>query len=176
MLAHINDCLAELDREQSAARNPDAVEAALWFHDAAYLPMRTDNEARSADLAVAALERGAVPQALVSTVRDLVLDTRHDVEPASDDGRLISDIDLAILAADQGRFDAYEQAIRREYSELPGPIYRSGRLAIIDSFLSGTTIYLTERFRSRYETAARTNLGRLREALRSPTFTAAEGE
>jgi len=176
VLGHIHDCLSELDRERGLARNPDAVEAALWFHDAVYVPMRPDNEARSADLAAAALERGGVAGPLIATVRELVLDTRHDLDPESDDGRLISDVDLAILGAEPARFERYEQAVRQEYSELPAPAYRMGRLAVLGSFVARRFLYFTDPFRERYEAAARANLDRLREALRAPTFTAAEGE
>lgn len=176
VLGHVHDCLTELDRDHALAQNADAIEAALWFHDAVYVPMRPDNEARSADLAAAALERGGVPAPLIATVRELVLDTRHDMDPDSDDGRLISDVDLAILGSDPDRFERYEQAIRREYSELPAPAYRMGRLAVLNAFLSRPALYFTDRFRERYEHAARANLERLREALRAPTFMAAEGE
>ena len=47
--AHIESCLALFDEHRSAAQAPENVECAIWFHDAVYNPMRTDNERRSAE-------------------------------------------------------------------------------------------------------------------------------
>jgi len=50
-LDHIRHCLGEFDLFRNLSRDPDALETAIWFHDAVYDPTRDDNEARSADLA-----------------------------------------------------------------------------------------------------------------------------
>ena len=48
--AHLTHCLREFDRAAVQMEIPDAVELALWFHDAVYVPCARDNEQRSADL------------------------------------------------------------------------------------------------------------------------------
>ena len=40
--------------------------------------------------------------------------TTHRAEPDDDDGRVILDVDLAILGQPRDAFDAYERAIREE--------------------------------------------------------------
>jgi predicted metal-dependent HD superfamily phosphohydrolase len=41
---HIDECLQEFDRMRGEARNPIALELAIWFHDVIYDPRATDNE------------------------------------------------------------------------------------------------------------------------------------
>src|SRR5215471_11669866 len=68
---HIAECLAEFDAARQLAKQPDAVELALWFHDAVYDPRAPDNEERSAALARECLQYSGVPQ-LVQAVHGLV--------------------------------------------------------------------------------------------------------
>src|SRR5690606_31119292 len=53
---HLMECLATFAELAGLADSPHAVELAIWFHDAIYLPMRSDNEERSAELAQRELE------------------------------------------------------------------------------------------------------------------------
>src|SRR5215470_11849955 len=54
-LRHIETLLGLADACASAITDREAVEAAIWFHDAIYDTRRNDNEERSAGLAVARL-------------------------------------------------------------------------------------------------------------------------
>ena len=47
-LSHIEALLALAQEYRTALSDPDAVEAAIWFHDAIYDSRRSDNETRSA--------------------------------------------------------------------------------------------------------------------------------
>ncbi len=108
-LDHLRDCLAELDRAPADGADRDRVEAALWFHDAIYDPRADDNEARSAEWARRALAELGVPSAVADDVARLVGLTRH-TDPAPDpSGRLLCDIDLAILGREPEAFDAYDR-------------------------------------------------------------------
>lgn len=162
---HLRHCLAELDGEPAAGDDRDAVELALWFHDAVYEPRAKDNEERSAAL-LRRLLAGRVPPVRVGRAAELVLATRHDQPaPGDPDGRLIVDVDLAILGAPPDRYARYEAAIRREYAWLPAPLWRRGRRQVLERFLGRGTIYLTPAFRARYESAARRNLRAALDAL-----------
>jgi len=159
--AHINDCLGQWDWSHELAVRPHEVEAALWFHDAVYLPGAFDNEEQSSRLAQAALTSGGVSPPVAYRIAELILATDHLTIPSDPDAQLLCDIDLSVLGRDQGEFDEFERRIRREYAWLPEQAYRSGRSAVLNRFLARSAIYQTEPFVQRYEAQARWNLKRL---------------
>jgi predicted metal-dependent HD superfamily phosphohydrolase len=165
---HIRDCLAELDLTGNLAQHPDEVEAALWFHDAVYLPGAPDSEGRSAELARTALSGSGIPRESTDRIVALVLATRHASVPSALDEQLICDIDLSILGREPRIFDTFEEQIRREYAWVPEPVYRRERSAVLSGFLRRRSIYQTDQFRHRYEALARANLERLIEKLGNP--------
>jgi predicted metal-dependent HD superfamily phosphohydrolase len=149
-LSHIDHCLQEFEATRDTAEDREAVELALWFHDAVYKARASDNEERSADLVRPISRRAA----------ELVLATRHAAPPEDPDAQLVVDIDLAILGQPVDRFDRYEQEIRKEYAWVPGFLFRRKRAAVLRSFIERGTIFHTPHFRNRYEAAARANLER----------------
>jgi predicted metal-dependent HD superfamily phosphohydrolase len=165
--AHIRDCLTQLDRSRELTARPDEVEAALWFHDAVYVPGAPDNEERSARMAQAAMVDGQVPQELAHRVAELVRATRHQMIPDAADARLVCDIDLSILGREPEIFDDFERKIRREFAWVPEPAYRSSRSEVLAGFLRRRFIYQTEYFRAWYEASARQNLKRILSELAS---------
>lgn len=159
-LQHLGECLACFAESAALAENPAEVEMALWFHDAIYDVRASDNEARSAAWATAALRQGGAPDAAAARVQALVMATRHTAVPIGADEQLLVDIDLAILGAGEERFAQYEQQIRREYAHVPGFIFRPKRRAILRTFVERARIYSTGFFHERLEQAARRNLQR----------------
>ena len=93
-------------------------------------------------------------------VAELVLLTRHDESPSGAEGRLLCDIDLAILGQPTDDFDRYDRAIRLEYAWVPDPAYRRERAAVLRRLLAREPLYATRSFRERYELTARANLRR----------------
>jgi predicted metal-dependent HD superfamily phosphohydrolase len=159
---HLDECFLALDQVQP--HSPD-VELALWFHDAIYDTHRADNEALSAALARdTALGLGVAPGP-AQRIADLILCTRHAVEPEGLDAEALVDVDLSILGAASARFDEYECQVRREYSWVPEETFRKRRAEVLRQFLARSHIYSTRAFRERYEPAARANLARSLEAL-----------
>lgn len=153
-LAHLEACLDELP---VPAADPDAVELALWWHDAVYDPTAADNEAKSAAWAERTLTEAGVPE-LGSRVARLVLATAgHD--DAEGDAAWVLDIDLAVLGRDPSAYDRFEEQVRQEYAWVPEPMFRQGRSRILAGFLARPRIYHTDRFAAR-EGQARTNLTR----------------
>ncbi|HZA98545.1 MAG TPA: hypothetical protein VE399_07180 [Gemmatimonadales bacterium] len=163
--AHIVDCLAQFDWSRDLAARPDEVEAALWFHDAVYVPGATDNEARSARLARASLSGAAAPTGVPERIAALILATTHADLPSDPDTQLVCDIDLSILGREMAEFDQFERRIRQEYAWVPEPTYRHARSEVLNGFLQRRSIYLTARFAERYERAARQNLEKVLAAL-----------
>src|SRR3954466_10191577 len=117
-LDHIKDCLRHLDAARTVADRPDEVEMAIWLHDCVYDPKRPDNESRSAEVAENLLRGLDAAESVIARIAQLILDTAHATEPQTADGELIVDIDLSILGAEPGVFDAYESAIRMEYAHV----------------------------------------------------------
>jgi predicted metal-dependent HD superfamily phosphohydrolase len=158
---HINDCLAQLDRNRELAQHPDQVEAAIWFHDAVYIPESPNNEERSAELAKAGLSEGGIGAAVSDRIAQLILETRHLNSAQEPDAQVLCDIDLSILGCEPQAFDDFERKIRREYYRLPEPLYRMGRARVLRGLLRRPFIYQTERFRVQFEQQARSNLSRV---------------
>lgn len=162
---HIEECLSLFDSLRALCRSPDEVEFALWLHDVVYEPRHTDNEEKSADLALQWLTRCGFDPEAAERVRGLIMATRHAGEPRSRDEELLTDIDLHVLGASPERFDEYEAQVRREYRWVPGPIFRRRRSEILRGFLARDPLYRTEECRARFEEPARANLRRSLERL-----------
>lgn len=161
-LDHIAALLELLDRHGNDLRTRDAVELAIFFHDAVYVPTRPDNEAASAALARARLTQLGVGDALVSEVEHLILATRHGASLADADSdpdlALLLDLDLSVLGAERAAYAAYARAIRSEYAIVPDDLYRPGRRRVLAEFLARPRIYATPRLRDLWEVTARSNL------------------
>jgi predicted metal-dependent HD superfamily phosphohydrolase len=169
---HISACLDELQKARFSALHPAAVEMAVWFHDVVYIPGAPDNEKRSAQIARNAAESMGLPSGTVLEVANLILATRYQSdedtpeELCNQDRALIRDIDLSILGKSREEFDRYEEAIRREYSDVPERERWQRRIGVLKRFLALPKIYETEQFQTRYERQARQNLSRSVSRLR----------
>lgn len=164
-LLHLRACLRHFDTVVDHLAAPAQVELALWCHDVIYDPRRQDNEAASVAWATTLLTAAQAPAALISSISELILLTRHDQPPTTSDGAYLLDIDLAILGAATARFDEYERQIRQEYQWVPWPRYAQRRRAVLQAFLARLTIYHTPYFQAQWEAAARTNLVRSLQQL-----------
>jgi predicted metal-dependent HD superfamily phosphohydrolase len=162
---HLDECFARLDESSDHAVHPHELELALWFHDAVYDTRSQDNEEQSAAWAATAALNGGVSADASRRVRDLVMATKHDAEPATADAKLLVDVDLAILGAPAERFDEYERQVREEYSWVLSWLFRRKRREILLAFLARPHLFNTEYFRATYETQARANLERSVKSL-----------
>jgi predicted metal-dependent HD superfamily phosphohydrolase len=159
-LGHITELLGRLDRHSQDIADRDAMELAIFFHDAVYDPLRADNEAASAALARERLSALGLDARRVARVEDLVLATRHH-EPAGGAGDTdldqFVDFDLAILASPRETYGAYARAIRAEYAAVPDERYQAGRRRVLEGFLA-RHIYRSAHLRALWEADARANL------------------
>lgn len=171
-LAHIEACLHVLDEVAEQAVDRDAVELALWYHDAVCAPGDRENELNSARLAERTLVGLGGELHLVHTVVGLIMATDHSVSsihiPPTGDAALIRDIDLVILAAPPERYDAYASAIEHE-AALPRTVFAPKRAAFLRTMLARPSVFHTPLFRARHEAAARSNLRREGDALQRET-------
>jgi predicted metal-dependent HD superfamily phosphohydrolase len=159
-LQHLGECLDLFERVAHLAARPGEAALALWFHDAVYVPLAKDNEARSADWAVEALRDAGAPDPVIERVEALIMATAHHEAPAGSDARLVIDIDLAILGSAPARFAEYEQQIRSEYAAVPADLYTEKRREVLAGFLARPVIYATPELHAQLEEQARSNLRR----------------
>ena len=142
--------------------DPDAVEIALWYHDAVYkTQLGSDSERESAELAIQRLSKAGVAQSLIDETACLILATKHQNTARFEaNDKYLVDIDLSILGKPEPEFDEYELDIRDEYSWVPKADFKKGRSEILEGFLQREKIYSTGFFREKYEDQARNNLQR----------------
>ena len=154
---HIAECNDWLDRLSDWVQQPLEVQLAIYFHDAVYEIAESNNEAHSAALFGALAQPSGVAHGLVHRVGRLIMATATHA-PAAGDGRLLCDIDLAVLGASPGRYQRYARAIRAEYQTVPTSVYRKGRIQVLQGFLSRLAIYHTPPLFEQLEVLARQNL------------------
>lgn len=159
-LRHVAACLEELDAVRALAARPAEVTAALLFHDAVYVPLARDNEARSAALAGERLGRAGADEAATSRIRAAIEATRSHEAPDGGDAALVLDIDMSILAAPAATFDAYEEGVRGEHAMLDDASFARGRAAFVRGLLARERLFHLEPLHERWDAAARANLER----------------
>ncbi|MEV0172870.1 hypothetical protein AB0I00_17345 [Streptomyces sp. NPDC050803] len=168
-LAHLTSVLDHIDVLEKHANDPDVVRLAAWFHDAVYLPDRSENEERSAHLAERALPEAGVPETKAGEVARLVrLTVTHDPADDDHDGQVLCDADLAILAAPPSAYAAYTAAVREEYHFVPSDAFREGRAAILRQLLALPRLFRTPHGAGHWEATARYNLTSELEMLSLP--------
>lgn len=150
---------------------------AALYHDAIYQAGRQDNEARSAELAVADIARWLPDTGVDATrVAELIeLTARHshfvpadfDDDATGDDTRHFLDCDMAILGAEPVAFDAYDRGIAAEYrGQVPGWLFKLNRRRFLKTLLAKERIFLSDFFHARFDAQARSNLRRAINAKR----------
>jgi predicted metal-dependent HD superfamily phosphohydrolase len=164
-LRHIEALLALAIEHAREIADNEAIEAAIWFHDAVYDTAKSDNESQSAELATELLAGVAGNERLEFIAAMIRASANHRVPvsmqaPAADDCALFLDMDLAILASPAEEFAAYERAVRREYHWVPEKQWLAGRSQVLRNFLARPFIYASPQFRRSHEAAARSNLTR----------------
>ena len=158
-LTHLTAVLDHVDVLERHAADPAAVRLAAWFHDAVYLPDRSENEERSARLAERALAEAAVPDTRTAEVARLGrLTVTHDPADDDRDGQVLCDADLAILAAPPSAYAAYTAAVRAEYHFVPTDAFRTGRAAVLRQLLDLPRLFRTPYGAAEWEATARYNL------------------
>ncbi|MFJ9659556.1 hypothetical protein ACIRPR_16555 [Streptomyces griseoflavus] len=158
-LTHLTAVLDHVDELADHAADPDVVRLAAWFHDAVYLPERSENEERSARLAERALPEAGVSADRTAEVARLVrLTVTHDPADDDRDGQVLCDADLAILAAPPSSYAAYTAAVREEYAFVPNDAFRAGRSDVLGQLLALPRLFRTPHGQEHWEATARYNL------------------
>ena len=163
---HVQDVMRHYDCVAAGPgwKHPAEVYLAVLYHDAIYQPGRSDNEARSAELAREHIARwlSGVDAARVAALIELT--SRHGrfaPDEVDEDAALFLDCDMAILGAEPAVFDAYDRGIAAEYrGHVPGWLYKLNRRRFLKGLLARERIYLSDFFHARLDVQARRNLRR----------------
>lgn len=154
---HLYECLVLLESIRSDLNDANAVELALWFHDAVYDPQAKDNELKSAELFVQYLAQDLSID-IVEKIKLWIVATQKHASTDELDLQFLLDIDLAILAASPERFDEYEQQIQQEYAWVDPEVYSIKRKEVLAHFYWTEPLYQTEYFQQILEQRAKSNL------------------
>ncbi len=160
---HIEALLRHFENFKSHFDNPDRVLWALYWHDAIYDPLASDNEVKSAQLLKQEAD-GLLPADMLQDAIEIIeATTKHEIPDnvrpyLKNDMAWFLDMDLSILGQEERVFTEYEKAIRFEYSAIPEDIYTQGRKAILKGFVARETLYFTSTCRDLWEDKARENL------------------
>ncbi|KAK4172099.1 hypothetical protein QBC36DRAFT_81288 [Triangularia setosa] len=171
-LRHVEALLALLAGHHDKFHDPEAIEIAIWFHDAIYNAQAkgNQNEMESAKLAVSRLS-GKVDAVRLDGIRIMIEATATHIVPnlptteEATDAAMFLDMDLSILGANESDFDGYEAAVRKEYAHVDDEAWKQGRAAVLKRFLGRQWIYHSELFRGLLEEKARANLRKSVERL-----------
>lgn len=162
---HVSACLRHLDVCLAQVEFPREVEIALWFHDAIYKPLSSNNEEESAAWAASFLSKNGASEAEVARVHRLIMVTEHNAPTKTSDEAVLVDIDLSILGAAPGTYDIFESGVRKEYKLVPSFLYRRKRAEVLRGFLDRERIYTSGCFSVEVECQAKENLSNAVTAL-----------
>jgi pantetheine-phosphate adenylyltransferase len=150
-------------RINASAADTNALKKAFWFHDAVYTHAQgqVSDEEASAQLWL----QSKLDEPDAAGVAALIRATDHFQGPAITHPlkNVMLGADLAILGQNEEVYDAYAQAIRREYQQVPDNEYRSKRRAALvhlcDKAKAGN-LFPEPYFAEYYESAATANMAR----------------
>jgi predicted metal-dependent HD superfamily phosphohydrolase len=155
-LRHLTEVLDRVDElgAAGAAFDHEAVVLAAWFHDGVY-----DGEAGAEERSARWAERALAGRPVAAEVARLVrLTETHRPDDHDTDGCVLSDADLAILAASPARYAEYVADVRREYAHVPDDLFATGRGAVLRDLLAKPALFHTVHALDRWEPAARANV------------------
>ena len=134
---------------------------AIWFHDAVYNALRSDNEAKSAEWALAFLQETTLEPVRQARVADFIRRSQDHTQPQpphDTDLLLFLDADLSILGAPEAAYWDYARQVRREYRLVPDLLYRPGRRKVLARLLEAPVLFHTPALREALDGPARRNL------------------
>lgn len=144
---------------------------AIVFHDVVYNPASNTNEADSASWvlkpSITMWDYGnAESPSPFSLIIDLIRKSAKAKKEDPAEVRFFHDLDYAILAAPEWRYDQYAEGVKFEYLQhFSENKYLEGRGAFLRNMLEKDDIYFTKTFRDNYEYRARCNIVRELQSL-----------
>lgn len=161
---HIKAMLKGLDNYPDEINDRLSIELAIWFHDVIYVPLRKDNESRSAKFFYEQLS-SYLPVERTRKIMSYIEATKSHQKTTDRDLQVLLDLDLAILGQSKTVYQKYAAQVREEFGYVPNFLYKRGRKLVLKSFLDRAAIYQTPFFREKLEEQARENIKKELEEL-----------
>jgi predicted metal-dependent HD superfamily phosphohydrolase len=165
-LQHLNSLLRQLQLVKDKIENWEVILFSLFYHDIIYNPLLSDNEEKSAVLAVKRMKEIGVDGGQIEVCQSQILATKAHTITTNNDTNYFIDADLSVLGQDWEIYCCYCQGVREEYSIYPDFIYNQGRKKVLNHFLLMDKIFKTSHFYTLYECKAKQNLQKEIESLR----------
>lgn len=138
--------------------DPDLL-LAIFYHDVIYKPGSSKNEEKSAAFARKSLGRLGVDPNRINHTCEMIMATADHLNPPADPlTRIFLDLDMSILGSPREEYQAYAEGVRKEYSWVPGSVFRKNRRKFLEKIHAAQSIYCTDLFHAKYEAAARANI------------------
>lgn len=163
-LSHLENLFKEFLPIQEKLEDWNTIQFSIFYHDIIYKASRSDNEEKSALLAIQRLKEIGYPNDLILKCNHQIITTKSH-EFSDSDTNYFTDADLSILGKSWETYSEYFQQIHKEYKIYPDFIYNPGRKKALQHFLKMDRIFKTEYFFEKYEIQARENLQKELEFL-----------
>ncbi len=156
---HLNAMFKGLELSESKINKIEIIQFAIWFHDVVYNAYKKNNEVRSAKKATNFLNTSSFAKEKTQKVVLFIEATaKHELLIHNNDLALFLDLDLSILGSERSVYQSYTKKIRKEYQLIPAFMYKKGRKAVLQHFMSRKNLYFTPEFQEKLEEQARENI------------------
>lgn len=159
-LQHLENLLQILMPIKAQINDWDTLLFTLYYHDVIYNATKSDNEERSAELAVARMKAIGIENSKIEKCQTQILATKKHLTNTDSDTNYFTDADLSVLGQDWEIYANYYKNVRKEYAIYPNIIYNTGRKKVLKYFLAMERIYKTDYFYQEFEQKAKENLER----------------
>ncbi len=157
-LEHLNKLFNQLSEIKNEIQHWHILLFSLFYHDIIYNTLKSDNEEKSAALAVKRLTQLGIADSEIRLCRHQILATKSHEFSENTDTNYFTDADLSILGQNWETYSNYILQVREEYAIYPDFIYKKGRKKVVHHFLAMKYIYKTTFFRNTLEQQAKQNL------------------
>lgn len=174
-LEHLKNMLTNLNAYEDLTRqrikNRDIFKLAIYYHD--FVNGESNDVEKSANAAIKLLQKskGKYASNNAALLKKLILATDHtkDLSNASFEEKLISDLDMAVLASTPKEYKDYTNKVRKEYKDknYSSSEFDKGRSLFLAKMLDTGHIFYTPFFQLNYEAKARDNIKQELESLKA---------
>ena len=164
-LLHLEALLIHLSAVKSDIACWDSTLFCLYYHDIIYDVKRSDNEEKSAELAVQRMTELEIPDEIIELCKSQILATKSHQFSDYQDTNYLLDADLSILGQRWEIYNQYTVQVRKEYAIYPDLLYKIGQKKALKHFLDMDRIYKTDYFHQQFEAQAKLNIQQEAEQL-----------